>query len=480
MIGKTFRHLTACLAALVLAAGMLTVAGSADHVLAGGHHHHGKAQQQGVIICTVHGEPHPWCDTPLDPFKDGDLIRNGQPSIALQVFWHPTGTTSYGMQLGHWELSTGDNPRVLGAAGTATRQDCDHVVIKHDATKFGTTTGLLFDAYGGMYVFSRACQHGGPWANAPPKYAWGTADGLARPWACCLNRVNPPPGSLLRFDTPPAPARAVHTTAAHKRTTVCGLLADGTGAGSAASPRPGTTPWDGEPTQQVGQNDGPWQVCFTGLAWSRIPLKSASSLCYTDMSGTVKLRACSRNTDWQYWEETGTGPGFHLKNRGSGKYLCAAGGTGSGDVVVKLSNCSGYHSTWEFVDPPASARTMALARRCTPQYVWNWHRSSHPHYVQAKITAQCIPNWAIQTKGVCSVRGGGTYTAYSGIVTNEGTYARATCNQVNKLTDQLQYCYVRVRTGSGTWKPWQKVCVPVGSRAGHRSLPSGAVGTVTG
>ena len=101
-------------------------------------------------------------------------------------------------------------------------------------------------------------------------------------------------------------------------------------------------------------------------------------------------------------------------------------------------------------------------RRCTPQYSWNWHRSSHPEYIQAKISAQCIPNWAIQTDANCSTRGGGTYDVRSGVVTNENTEARATCNHL-PLTDQLQNCYVRVRTGSGTWKPWQHVCSPIGT-----------------
>jgi hypothetical protein len=106
------------------------------------------------------------------------------------------------------------------------------------------------------------------------------------------------------------------------------------------------------------------------------------------------------------------------------------------------------------------------AHRCTPGIDWNWHRSDHPEWTQADIDAQCMPNWAVESRAICTdVQHGGTYTRYSGIVTNEGTEARATCN-LNLVIDNLQYCAYRLRNGSGTWSSWHTVCTPITGRRG--------------
>jgi hypothetical protein len=152
--------------------------------------------------------------------------------------------------------------------------------------------------------------------------------------------------------TAPAPA-APHLAVphAHKRTTTCGWLRDGTGTGSALSAKPGKPVNEGQ-IATVQSTSNAWSVCEaedgsgTGLIW----LESSPGKCLADFGGHAIWESCGGVNDEEWTEKPQSGGGYEIRDTTNGVNLdiCPTDGVGSQVIATGRTGCSTYHRTWLF------------------------------------------------------------------------------------------------------------------------------------
>lgn len=118
--------------------------------------------------------------------------------------------------------------------------------------------------------------------------------------------------------------------------------------GTVASPASGSI-YAGEALNQM--TTGAWQIKFVPR-WGGLCLVNSSSWCVRDASGVPKMIQVSVpiHKSWVWSEHVRTNGGINFQNADGG-YLCALGGTGSGDVVApSLGECPGgaSYDRWFF------------------------------------------------------------------------------------------------------------------------------------